>query len=122
MEQALLELARRLNAYDEASLMALWETLAAKVEQFEPSARWEEAAVAFAMVQGVRWKNQLHNSHMTELARPDGGVPPAAAYDAGSGMPKDDSGAGTGFASRPVGGQGAQKCAKILSFRPRERD
>ncbi|MFV0423067.1 hypothetical protein [Oleidesulfovibrio sp.] len=119
MERALLKLARQLNAYDEASLMALWESLADRVEQFEPSSRWEEAAIAFGMVQAVRWKNQLHNSHMAELARPDDGLPPQSAYDTGLSLFEGSSGSRTGG---PVKGQAAKQRAKVLSFRPRESD
>ncbi|AEL79409.1 hypothetical protein Dde_4008 [Oleidesulfovibrio alaskensis G20] len=119
MERALLKLARQLNSYDEASLMALWDTLAERVERFEPSSRWEEAAIAFGMVQAVRWKNQLHNSHMSEMARPDDGLPPLSGYDGDISL---FEGASRSGADGPVGGQPAQKRAKILSFRPRESE
>lgn len=68
MEQALLKLARQLNAIDEASLTALWEKYAAEVERFEPGKRWEEAVLALGMIQTVRWKNMLFNEKWREIA------------------------------------------------------
>lgn len=66
MERALLHLAHQLNAYDEASLSALWNTLAARVEHFEPSVRWEEDCLALGLIQMLRWKNQLFNHNLAE--------------------------------------------------------
>ena len=63
MEKALLKLARQLNAYDEASLMSLWEKYSEAVQRFEPSKRWEEAVLVLSMIQGMRFKNQLFNHH-----------------------------------------------------------
>jgi hypothetical protein len=63
MEQMLLRLARQLDALDESSLMALWEKYAAIVAHFEPSRRWEEAALVLSFIQAKRWKNQLFNYH-----------------------------------------------------------
>lgn len=57
-------MARQLNQYDTASLKNLWETYAARVANFEPTQRWEEAALALCMIQGVLWKNQLFNVEM----------------------------------------------------------
>ena len=59
----LLRLARQLDALDESSLMALWEKYAAIVAHFEPSRRWEEAALVLSFIQAKRWKNQLFNYH-----------------------------------------------------------
>ena len=64
MERMLLKMARQLNEYDEASLTALWEKYATIVERFEPSKRWEEAAIVFSLIQAVRLKNQLFNQHL----------------------------------------------------------
>ena len=63
MEQMLLRIARQLDALDESSLMALWEKYAAIVAHFEPSRRWEEAALVLSFIQAKRWKNQLFNYH-----------------------------------------------------------
>lgn len=76
MEKMLLNLAKRLNAYDEASLMALWEKYAAQVRRFEPTKRWEEATVVFAFIQALRWKNQLFNHQWAEQVRPKLGEAP----------------------------------------------
>ncbi len=71
MEQLLLRLARQLDALDEASLMALWDSYAEKVRRFEPTKRWEEAALVFSFIQAKRWKNQLFNHHWSQQMRPD---------------------------------------------------
>ena len=64
MERMLQKMARQLNAYDEASLIALWDKYATIVERFEPTKRWEEAAIVFSLIQAVRLKNQLFNQHL----------------------------------------------------------
>ncbi len=71
MEQHLLKLARQLDALDEASLMALWDSYAEKVHRFEPTKRWEEAALVFSFIQAKRWKNQLFNHHWSQQMRPE---------------------------------------------------
>ena len=63
MEQLLIKLARQLDSLDESSLMTLWEKYAAIVAKFEPSQRWEEAALILSFIQAKRWKNQLFNYH-----------------------------------------------------------
>lgn len=79
MEQQLLKLARQLDAFDEASLMALWERYAAIVDRFEPSRRWEEAALVLSLIQAKRWKNQLFNHQWASRVRSQGvdAAPPA---------------------------------------------
>jgi hypothetical protein len=59
MEQLLIKMARQLDALDEASLLALWDKYAVIVSHFEPTKRWEEAALVFSFIQAKRWKNQL---------------------------------------------------------------
>ncbi len=71
MEQLLHKLARQLDALDEASLMALWDSYAEKVHRFEPTKRWEEAALVFSFIQAKRWKNQLFNHHWGMQMRPE---------------------------------------------------
>ncbi len=71
MEHLLLKLARQLDALDEASLMALWDSYAEKVHRFEPTKRWEEAALVFSFIQAKRWKNQLFNHHWSQQMRPE---------------------------------------------------
>lgn len=71
MEKALLKLARQINAYDEASLMSLWEQYADKVRHFEPTKRWEEAVLVFNLIQSIRMKNQLFNFNWARSRMPD---------------------------------------------------
>ena len=70
LEKALIKLARQINAYDEASLMSLWEKYAEKVRHFEPTKRWEEAVVVFNLIQSVRLKNQLFNFNWAKSRMP----------------------------------------------------
>ena len=72
MQRVLEKMAKQLNAYDEASLMQLWQQYATQVNDFEPTKRWEEAAIALCLVQAVRWKNQLFNYHLATTAAPSG--------------------------------------------------
>lgn len=69
MERALIKLAQQLNQYDESSLMELWNDYAGKAANFEPSARWEEYALAFCMIQAMHWKNQLFNAELAASAK-----------------------------------------------------
>ena len=62
MEQLLLKLARQLDSLDEASLDSLWEKYAQIVNNFEPTARWEEAVLVLSFIQAKSWKNQLFTS------------------------------------------------------------
>lgn len=62
MEQLLLKLARQLDSLDEASLDNLWEKYARIVNNFEPTARWEEAVLVLSFIQAKSWKNQLFNT------------------------------------------------------------
>lgn len=73
MERVLDKMAKQLNAYDEASLMHIWNKYAARVQEFEPSKQWEEAVIALCLIQSVRWKNQLFNYNLaneSNLAAP----------------------------------------------------
>lgn len=70
MEKLLVRLARQLDAIDEASLMSLWSKYATAVSRFEPTQRWEEAALIFSLIQAKRWKNQLFNYHWAQQSRP----------------------------------------------------
>lgn len=77
MEQLLLRMARQLDALDEASLLALWEKYAVIVSNFEPTKRWEEAALVFSFIQAKRWKNQLFNYGWSAQVHPQTAQPPA---------------------------------------------
>ncbi len=70
MEQLLIKLAKQLDSIDEASLTALWDNYANKVNRFEPTKRWEEAALIFSLIQAKRWKNQLFNYQWATQLRP----------------------------------------------------
>lgn len=109
MEQLLIKLARQLDGMDEASLMSLWDKYAATVNRFEPSRRWEEAALIFSLIQAKRWKNQLFNYHWSQQAKAqDGKDLPANAFSLE--VPKSES---QGGASNGT----AQKRCKVLGFR-----
>lgn len=70
MEHLLLKMAHQLDGLDEASLMALWDKYAALVSRFEPTKRWEEAALVFCLIQAKHWKNQLFNQSWSAQVRP----------------------------------------------------
>jgi hypothetical protein len=70
MQRMLEKMAQKLNEYDEASLMQLWQHYAATVQDFEPSRRWEEATLALCLIQAVHWKNQLFNYNLALTAEP----------------------------------------------------
>ncbi len=69
MEQLLLKMAHQLDTLDEASLTALWEKYAHIVNRFEPSERWQEAALVLSFIQAKRWKNQLFNTKWASRTR-----------------------------------------------------
>ena len=79
MEKMLQKLAQQLNSLDESSLTSLWDSLAAKVERFEPSKAWEEAVLALSMVQAMRWKNQLFNYYCSQSVKAGADASPAGS-------------------------------------------
>lgn len=85
MEKLLARLAQQLDAIDEASLMSLWSKYATAASRFEPTKRWEEAALIFSLIQAKRWKNQLFNYYWSRQSRPDAqdpaGAPEGLALD-----------------------------------------
>ena len=121
MEQMLLRLARQLDALDESSLMALWEKYAAIVAHFEPSRRWEEAALVLSFIQGKRWKNQLFNyqwARQVQLAQ-------QLQAEGQTNSPDGDAGAAfsleTPEAPNAVSGSEKRRC-QVLRFRLPKRD
>lgn len=130
MEKALLKIARQLNAYDEASLMSLWETYAEKVRRFEPTKKWEEAALVFSVIHGMHMKNQLFNYHWAESRKPDQPIP---EFDfAGLTAPKpgprevdrngntvEPKGSGDSGDDAEVG-KGKTKRGKLIELKPRK--
>ena len=117
MEQVLLKMARQLRAYDEASLMALWDKYAEAVGRFEPSQRWEESVLVLAMIQGMRFKNQLFNHHWAESRQPGQPATPEAAADATAQATPEP-----GAARQPETQPAAPKPhrGKVLAFRPKD--
>ena len=129
MENALVKLARQINAFDEASLMDLWEKYAETVRRFEPTRRWEEAAIVFGLIQSVRLKNQLFNYNlsasragtpgpglgldMLNLTAPEPRTTAPAAEPAPGQAPAGARPAGRGSAR-----QGKPKAGKLISLRP----
>ncbi|MGE4298297.1 MAG: hypothetical protein AB7E47_09745 [Desulfovibrionaceae bacterium] len=126
MEHVLLKIARQLNAYDEASLMSLWDKYSETVQNFEPTKRWEEAALVFGLIQALRWKNQLFNYHWAEDARPAAGGPHLTRTAPSLEDIPDTPGAAArdGEASRAPGAPSTpvKQRAKVLRFRSREDD
>ncbi len=129
MEKALLKLAGQIVAYDEASLMDLWEKYAEEVRQFEPTRRWEESALVFGLIQAVRMKNQLFNYNLHASRQPGAGPMPGmdlmglTAPQPGQPAPQGQQGA----AKAPRGGrasarQGKPKAGKLLVLRPGNKD
>ena len=110
MEKMLQKMAKQLVAYDEASIMALWEKYQAIVNQFQPTRQWEEAVLIFNMIQSVRWKNQLFNAHWAEQ-QTQGET--EKRYQ-GNSNKEDESGPGDVDGSKQMG--------KVLRFRPSEDD
>jgi len=112
VEQVLLKMARQLRAFDEASLMALWDKYSETVARFEPSQRWEEAVLVLAMIQGMRFKNQLFNYHWAEGRQP--GQPAAPAPTLAT--PLGDA---TETTANKAGSKSHNK-GKVLAFRPKD--
>ena len=111
MQRVLEKMARKLDEYDEASLMQLWQHYAVKVQEFEPTKRWEEAALALCLIQAVHWKNQLFNYHLALNANPADKVdlPP---------LPEFSFGKGPRTGPRPAGEPAREpaKRATVLTF------
>lgn len=131
LENAVLKIARQIRAYDEASLMSLWEQLAERVAHFEPTARWEDAVVALSIVQGVRMKNQLFNHHMSHTAKaPAGPGMRIADLTIPEGMERTGFEELSGEAgqlnldageSESDGSDVGSKRGKLLEFKPRQK-
>lgn len=104
MEKLLQKMARQLDSLDEASLMALWEKYAGIVSRFEPTKRWEESALVFALIQAKRWKNQAFNYNWSQQKRPEGNVAAFSFALEHEDMPEPAE----------------RKRASVLQFRPRQ--
>lgn len=124
MERMLQKMASQLNAYDEASLIALWDKYATIVERFEPTKRWEEAAIIFSLIQAVRLKNQLFNQHLAaglDEKRPDAALPGMNKTKAWFEEQKREKGP-KGESELPVANSKAKKRCKVLRFRGGKSD
>ncbi|SHN71199.1 hypothetical protein [Desulfovibrio litoralis] len=117
MERMLLKMAAQLNSLDEASLMNLWQELAEKVEDFEPTKRWEEQALALGMIQALHMKNQLFNYNLATLHRKDKDMAEDVNFLAGfdrKNTKQKDSESSESNDKEPL-----VQC-KVLQFRPRD--
>ena len=125
MEKVLRKLAQQLNIYDEASLMALWDSLSEQVASFEPTKEWEEAVLMLSMVQAVRWKNQLFNLNWSESLRAGSRELKKKGQEEtlwpGFSLEKTEV---SPLSAAPADGAAAagQKRGKVLSFRPVKDD
>ncbi|MDP3426375.1 MAG: hypothetical protein Q8S17_03225 [Humidesulfovibrio sp.] len=137
LENALVKLARQIVAFDEASLMDLWEKYAEVVRRFEPTRRWEEAVLIFGIIQSVRMKNQLFNYNlsasragtsgpglgldMLNLTAPEAKSKPGAAGSAQSAQSASEP-APAPAPPKAVGRgsvrQGKPKAGKLIPLRP----
>lgn len=118
MERMLQKMASQLNAYDEASLIALWDKYATIVERFEPTKRWEEAAIIFSLIQSVRLKNQLFNQHLAaglEASRSDAPLPGMEKAKAWFDERQRETSGKSESVSPVSGGKGKKRC-KVLRF------
>lgn len=126
LEKALLKLARQINAYDEASLMDLFDKYAEQVQAFEPTKRWEEAALILGIIQGMRLKNQLFNYNFAQARIPpkDGGLDFAALttpdHQGPAPQPERPQREPGDEPLRPVGGK--TKGGKLLKLTPRRKE
>jgi len=71
LEKMLQRIAEQLAAYDEASLLSLWDKYTQEVERFQPTKQWEESVIILCLLQAVRWKNQLFNYKWMEQRSSD---------------------------------------------------
>ncbi|MGM0423395.1 MAG: hypothetical protein ACQEQX_00575 [Thermodesulfobacteriota bacterium] len=105
VEKMLQKIASQLAAVDEASLTQLWDKYQKRVQEFEPTRRWEEAVLVLSMIQAVRWKNQLFNTKWAKEKHP---APAQEQKDSEQEL------------SGPVQGPVCKERGKLIRFRPRE--
>lgn len=113
MQRVIEKMAKQLLAYDEASLMQLWQHYALQVNDFEPTRKWEEAAVALCLIQSVHWKNQLFNYQLAATANP---ADPADASLLAGLLPKFEN------KSEESENTGPKNKATVLRFTPKNTD
>lgn len=121
MEKLLARLARQLDAIDEPSLNALWGKYATLSSRFEPTQRWEEAVLIFALIEAKRMKNQLFNYYWAQQVRAEGEkkqtapgkLPPLFKLDPAARSPQaPDKAPGGAPAAAP------KRPCRVLSFAP----
>lgn len=114
MEKLLARLARQLDAIDEASLTALWSKYATLAGRFEPTQRWEEAVLIFALIEAKRMKNQLFNYYWAQQVRSEGSDNKPAPEKLGP-LFRLETPAGAAPASAPAAPAPKRPC-RILAF------
>lgn len=112
MEKLLARLARQLDTIDEASLMSLWSKYATAASRFEPTKRWEEAALIFSLIQAKRWKNQLFNYYWSHQTQAEANRPASAPESLAPDFELESTPARA--ADEPPA---PQRC-RVLAFRP----
>ena len=110
MEKLLARLAQQLDTIDEASLMSLWSKYATTTSRFEPTKRWEEAALIFSLIQAKRWNNQHFNFHWSRQSQGQEGFDPQ--------MPN----LAPDFALETPQEPAAPHRCRVLDFRPLKQD
>lgn len=115
MEKLLHKLARQLDNLDEASLMQLWSKYATATSRFEPTQRWEDACLVFALIQAKRWKNQLFNYSWSQQRMPP-------LKDSGEDAPKPVIDFNLEEKTMTSGADLRRSPCRVLAFRPAEAD
>ncbi|MDR2456087.1 MAG: hypothetical protein LBE49_05785 [Deltaproteobacteria bacterium] len=64
IEDTLKELAKRIIALDEETLISLLPKYKKRMDNFEPSQEWEESVIIYFLINGFRIKNAQFNEHI----------------------------------------------------------
>jgi hypothetical protein len=64
IEDTLKELARRVLALDEETLISLVPKFRKRMEDFEPTREWEESVIIYFIINGYRIKNAQFNERV----------------------------------------------------------
>ena len=64
IEDTLKELAKRVLALDEETLVSLIPKYRKRMDDFEPSQEWEEAVIIYFLINGFRIKNAQFNDRI----------------------------------------------------------
>ncbi|MDR1658621.1 MAG: hypothetical protein LBT47_13955 [Deltaproteobacteria bacterium] len=74
-EDTLQELARRILALDEETLITLIPKYRKRMDNFEPTKEWEESVIIYFLINGLRVKNAQFNErikrYMDDLKKKD---------------------------------------------------